>query len=343
MCWECLKRTCYNIVNLQPDELEKVRNMNQITQKFLVKRKSIIGCLKIIIAINIVINTLLVTMGIIGLIWAFTSSDNGLELAIAGGLSLLMIVVSGIILLILPVLYYHVKSWYDSWYNYKESIRYSRYIAIMMFIIYPIVNSLLYINVINDNVKLLENIINTCIPFISAIHIILLKSNNLSRDVRNSYEYEIITTSLRFIYIPIIVLVPIISIIMISEILVFVIAILYVIMIIISCINNCPCGERIENAITTAIVIILMNISVKYDIAIISRIPMLYLVHTINSIVVIDLINDWIMRKRQNIRDVEGNIGIIARDTGYDNSELVQLRSGYENVPQLERNPMQEP
>ena len=318
MCWECIKRTCCNIVEIESSELDKIRHLNPITQKFLVKRKSIIGCLNNMTMIGIVFYIILMIIVIAGV----SLNSNGVIIDIG----IVAMIILTIILCYLITKYYFIKKWYESWYDYKNSMYYSKIIA-LTYVIQPIIGLLNYTN--GNNGAALNNMVNLIAIFpaiVSVIHVFILKSNNLTKEINTSYEYRIISLILKVIYIPIVIPILGIAIALVGNIWFTLFAVTYVLLITVSLIINNQINEKIEDILAMICFVLIGIMGFAYDIAIISKMLIIYIDYVTTSVVITDLTNDWIMKNRDHIQDFEGNIGIIARDNGYNNTELTQLR-----------------
>ena len=84
-------------------------------------------------------------------------------------------------------MYQLVKRWYNSWHDYRTGIYYSKCMLVIIYALYPIISANTYADNPEGNViKLFLDIVNTMISIISAIHVFILKSNNLAKEVNDS-------------------------------------------------------------------------------------------------------------------------------------------------------------
>lgn len=272
------------------------------------------------------------------LITGASITDNGTILAF----SIIGIIVIAIAIIVSAIKYYFTKKWYESWYDYKNSIHYSKIMA-FTFIVYPILGILNYAgNTTGFVISNVINLISITATVISIIHTFILKSNNLTKDINNAYEYTIASIILKIVYLPIIIPILGITIVLVGNTWFTLFGISYLILIIVSLIIRNPINEKIEDTLAIICFVLAGIMGILYDPSIIGSMLGIYIDYTVVSVVIIDVTNDWIIKKRHQIQDYEGNIGIIARDSGYGNSDLIQLRTSYDNVPS-ERNSIQEP
>lgn len=310
MCLELIKRVCCNSVSLSDDELERVRNMNPVTQRFLAKRRSIIGCLFGFIILDAVVSTVLLVLAFagIGLMTIVGNRDDAINMTI-------VMIVLAIYLGVDIAVYQLVKRWYNSWYDYRAGIYYSKCMLVIIYGLYPVISSNTYADNENGNViKLFLDIINTAISIISAIHVFILKSNNLAREVNDSYEYRFIAKILKAMYVPIVIIVVVLMIDYTKDPLVISFCICYMIMICASFVIHESSVAPVEEVFSWICMIMLVAIGADSDPVILGIIIKMYVNYIITSVVVIDLTNEWIIKSRENISESTGGIAHIMKD-----------------------------
>ena len=333
MCLDCIKQTCCDIVTIDPDELDKVRNMHENTRRFLVKRKTIMECLQTMMGLVIIIDVVMLILTIVtslGVVY----SNNGLELAIIGTAGILASIILAIILVVSYVCYHFIKLWHNSWYNYKDSIVYSKYLAFMIYVAFPLTGLLFAISN-GDVAVLLIKVIGIIIITISTIHTFILKSNTLIKEISNSYEYKIISRILKIVYIPIAVI--ILGIICVSDprIITILFAISYIVMISISTITDNPINKKMESGSSIICVILIIIIGIVSSPGVLGIMLGTYVNYVINSVIVVDLMNEWIMNNRTGPQDSNEVISQLMKDTGFeiviDSAQLIPQEDKKDN------------
>jgi hypothetical protein len=251
---EFIRRICCNTVDLDLDELDKVKHMNPITQKFLVRRKTIIGYLNTIIVIEIIISAMeLVLMlagtNIMSVLGGHTTIENEMYYIIAIWTNIIFLFVK----------FYFTKEWYDSWhvYNGTHDIK----ILIFIYTIYFIFTVFSYIRELNFIMLL-----NTVFCIVAVLHIFILKTTNIVDGIRLSREYKSISRVIRAMYNTTIIQCVGISWIFLKEypfIILFMIC--YMFLITISLFISNPINEKIENGLSTICAIFLCIIEFQFD------------------------------------------------------------------------------
>lgn len=178
---------------------------------------------------------------------------------------------------------------------------------------------------------------------IAIIHTFILKSNNLTKEIANSYEYKLISRVLKIVYIPIVI--PIACYIIITNYNIWFTAFTacYIILITISLVIHNPINEKIEDVFAICCIVLLIIFGVKYEPDIIANMLNMYINYIVISVVTVDLTNEWIMRRRTRTSESDDSIRLIMRDVGYEYSEIQQLQPGEEIMMQPDHHPMQEP
>lgn len=319
MCLDCIKQTCCDIVTIDPDELDKVRNMHENTRRFLVKRKTIMECLQTMVGLVIIIDVVMLILTIVVTSLGVVYSNNGLELAIIGTAGILASIILAIILVVSYVCYHFIKLWHNSWYNYKDSIVYSKYLAFMIYVAFPLTGLLLFAISNGDVAVLLIKVIGIIIITISTIHTFILKSNTLIKEISNSYE------------------VIILGIICVSDpsAVTILFAISYIVMISISTITDNPINEKMESGSSIICVILIIIIGIVSSPGVLGIMLGTYVNYVINSVIVVDLMNEWIMNNRTGPQDSNEVISQLMKDTGFeiviDSAQLIPQEDKKDN------------
>lgn len=319
----CLKRTCCNIVNVTEDELEKVADMNQVTQRFLVKRASIINCLFTLISLDMLIMMILFILTFAGTSVMTIAGDKS---DVINGLVIITVLI--IYLSIDTIQYQIIKRWSQTWSDYKTSVYYSKCMAVILYLFYPIISSYTYSdNPEGNTIKLFLDVINTAISIISTIHIFILRTNSLVKEVNNSYEYKIISNILKAIYIPVVMIVFGIMIDYTKDPLIISFAFCYFVLITCSLFIRDSVGEKIEELFSLGCFILFIAIIGDNDLIFFGIIIKIYINYIVTSVVVIDLTNEMIMKNRANVQESGGGITCIMKDTEFGTSDLQRLIS----------------
>lgn len=324
MCIEFFSRICCNKVSLNEDEYNVLKNMNPVTRRFLAKRRSIINCLTTLIFVDV-----LITITIIIMVFAGTSI-----MTIAGNTTdvingVILITVFTIYLIIDLIQYQLIKKWLNSWSNYKNGIYYSKCMVVLIYLIYPIISFNTYANNTEGiTIKLFLDMINTLICVISAIHVFILKSNTLIKEVGSSYEYRTIAIVAKAIYIPIVIIVFILLINYTGDPLIISFMSCYFATIMVSLVINNTFNEILEDIFSLGCLMLLAAIIINYDVAFLSIVFKIYINYLITSVVAIDLLNEWVMKNRENITEMIGEDSItqIMKDINkFENTDGQQL------------------
>lgn len=214
MCIECISRICCGNVNLSQEEIRLTFQYNEITQKFLAKRKTILGFLFIWLSIGIIYDIYLLTAEISNMEELSHEIDDytiNVVIKIYEGLLGYLFAYDVITLMFVFVMYYF-------WNNYRINSKLSLALWIILNTMPIILLYILIKTVINQYIDpsllsfaliiiLIAEIfyvaVSMLIPALSMLQILLLKTNSLFREFEKTYEYRIISTVLTMIYIPI--------------------------------------------------------------------------------------------------------------------------------------------
>lgn len=319
MCLDCIKQTCCDTVTISANDLEKIAGVHETTKKFLAKRKTIIECLQTIMGIVIITSITLLVLVIVATSIALSNTSNGLELAIVGGIGIFSIIFLVISLVINYIIYHFIKLWHNIWHDYKNSIVYSKYLAIIIYIVGPLVGLLAFASNTASQTAGLIKLTSTVVMIISTIHTFILKSNTYIREISDSHEYKVISRILKLVYIPLAVIILGIICIASVDVLFILFTISYIVMLSISIIIDNPINEKIESISSITCIILIITMGIISNPGTIAFMLSAYAYYVINSVIVVDLVNEWIMKNRTGAQGTNESIAILMRDTGFSN------------------------
>lgn len=336
MCLECLNRICCGNVNLTQREIQLTSNFNEISKKFLAKRKTILGFLSIwysLIIINDIYSMIEIISDINSAIDVANNNTVIILLRILEGLISYLFAYDVVALMLIIVMYYF-------WNNYKLNSKLS---LILWFIINSMPIILLYVPIraiINNYVdnywialglftliagELFFYIItNMLIPALSMIQIFLLKTNSLFREFDKTYEYKIISTVLTMIYIPVYLVVLSVLFQLINDYWVYGFVISYTLFLVIPLITTHNYYRYVSWIFGLSAIIILgylMWTYFGYNI----YIPFItgYIRSLLIDLLITDFLNSTIMNNKSI--ELDSKFNILMKDFGYITEDRIQL------------------